>query len=122
MGFSRPISWSRGCGTPVAICQGVEATSHPRRRHLPPMFTPTARRSAKSTSLFRSCCAKTVVEVVGNPEPRSSGWVRFVADEGLLLESEQLFDADVSLVLHVLPREGSALLVAVRVSRCNRLP
>ena len=86
------------------------------------MFTLSARRSGKTTSLFRSCCAKTVVEVVGKPEPRSNGWVRFVAEEGLLLETEQLFEPEVPLVLHVLPREGSALLVAVRVSRCNKLP
>ena len=86
------------------------------------MFTQTARRPAKIPSIFRSCYAKAVVEVVGKPEPPLAGLVRFVADEGLLLESDQYFEVDVPLVLHVTPREGSALLVSVRVSRCNRLP
>ena len=62
------------------------------------------------------------MEVIGKSDPPATGWVRFVADEGLLLECEQLFEVEVPLLLHVTPREGSALLVSVRVSRCNRLP
>src|SRR5207249_240616 len=90
------------------LAQGVPTMhAHPPRRH------------GKIPSIFRSCFARAVVEVIGKSDPPATGWVRFVADEGLLLECEQLFEVEVPLLLHVTPREGSALLVSVRVSRCN---
>src|SRR5262249_32887702 len=72
---------------------------------------------------FRSCRVQTVVQVSYSGRVPSNGWIRFIAEYGLILESECLLEKGTELLLCIAPtptREGIQVPVYVGEVNCLR--
>ena len=80
-----------------------------------------APRKPRYSRRFRSCCLETVVVASGG-DLSGGGWVRFITDHGLILESDRLFEEGTELLLRIDPEaEFGGVPVTVHVMEVNRL-